>query len=315
MSRPATALALALTLALTGCLGGRGFDPRAARFPLLAVTPPVPSEARLAGGVPVYLLEDRDVPLVRVYLAFRGGSLYDPSDLAGLADVTELAWRTGGAGGLSPEEVDDALDGRGMELGVSLGRETGWITLSCLPGDLADGLDLLARVVLAPAFREDRVGWARSQVAEQLRREGDDPQRLAFRELRRALYPGHPRGVIPTPETAGRVERAHVVDLHRRLVSGGAWLVGAVGDFDRAELLRELAARFGGLPGDGGEFLPLPAPAEPEPRTVLVRRPLPQVTLVWARLGPGRAEPGFYALDLADHVLGSGGFQSRLVRE
>jgi zinc protease len=59
----------------------------------------------------------------------------------------------------------------------------------------------------------------------------------------------------------------------------------------------------------------LPAPSEPEPRIFLVRKLLPQSTIVWARLGPARTDPRFYPLDMADYVVGSGGFQARLVRE
>ncbi len=322
MRRPGTAavlaralFAVAAALGAWGCAGPRGLDPRTARFPAPELRPPELAEARLSGGAPVFLLEDHDVPLVRVYVSFRGGSLYDPPEQAGLAEVAALAWRTGGAGDLSPEAFDQALEERAIDLGLGLGRDTGWASLSALPGDLDRGLELLAALVNAPAFREERVAWAASQAGERIRREADDPQDLAFRELRRALYPGHPRGVIPTLETVSRVTREGAVDLHRRLLRDGAWAFGVVGDFAPGPLLASLEAHFGALPAEGAGFPPVPLPPEPEARTVLVPRALPQASVVWARLGPSRTAPEFYALDVADHLLGSGGFQSRLVRE
>lgn len=315
VSRSVLAL-LCLAALCAGCAGQpTQLDPRSASFPAPAFQPPVPTQARLAGGARTYLLPDHDVPLVRLFLAFRGGSLHDPPEKAGLAQVTSLAWRTGGTEGLSPEALDEALEGKGMQLSVSLGRELGWIGLSVLPGDLGEGLDLLTRIVRAPAFSENRVGWALTQVSERIQREVDDPQALAFRELKRALYRGHPRGVIPTAETVRNVQRGDIVALHRRILKESAWVLGAVGDFDAAALAQELEARFSDLPGSGPAFGALPPPQKPEARVILVRRPLPQSTIVWARLGPARTAPEFYPLEVLDYAAGSGGFQSLLVRE
>lgn len=305
-----------LTVAsLCGCAAGRGLDPRTATFAPLRFDPPAVREARLAGGARTFLLPDRDVPLVRVFLSFRGGAVYDPPEKAGLAQVLGPAWRTGGAGDLSPEALDEALESRGMELSLGLGRDKGSAALTVLTADLDRGLELLSRVVWEPAFRPDRVAWAVAQAKEGIRREVDDPDALAFRELRRALYAGHPRGVVATEETAGRVERGDLLAAHRRLVTEGAWTLGVVGDFDPDRLLPALERLFGGLPGGGPAFAPLPAPPEPASRLVLVPKALPQSTLVWARLGPPRLSPEFPALDLADYLLGGAGFQSRLMRE
>ncbi len=301
---------------LAACAGPGGLDPRTARFPAPRFEPVKPAEAVLAEGGPTLLwVEDHDVPLVRLVLGFRGGELYDPDDRLGLARVAERAWRTGGAGDWSPEAFDEALESRGIELDLTLGRTQGWITLSVLPGDLEQGLDLLAALVWEPRFDPDRVAWARTQVEDAIRREADDPQGLAFRELRRALYAGHPRGRVPTLESVGRVDRSDVVELHRRVVTSSAWIVGAVGDFDPAALSRALAGRFGRLPGNGDGFQRIPPPAPAAPRTVLVPKALPQATVVWARLAPARSDPDFYPMTVLNHALGAGGFGSRLMRE
>ncbi len=314
-AREAAASLLLAALLLGGCATARRLDPRTAEFPLPAFEPPHPGEIRLSRGAPAYLLEDRDVPLIRLYLGFKGGALYDPADKAGLASVAALAWRTGGVEGFGPEAFDEAVEGRGMNLALALGRDTGWISLSVLPVDLERGLDLLARLVLRPSFDGERFAWAKTRVADRVRRQVDDPQTLAFQELRKALYRGHPRGVEATVETIERVDLEDVVGLHRRLVEDGVWKLGVVGDFDSEPLGALLEDYFGGLPGEGHGFPPLPPPPVPEPRLVLVPRNLPQSTIVWARLGPERTSREFYPLEVADYVLGSGGFQSRLVRE
>ncbi|GAB6062106.1 MULTISPECIES: M16 family metallopeptidase [Deferrisoma] len=317
--RPASLRALALAvgiLTLAACAGRRPLDPRTAVYPPPRLPEIEVQGGRLApGGAEWFWVEDHDVPLIRLYLAVRGGEVYDPPELAGLARVASLAWRTGGAGDLDPEAFDRALENRGMDLSVHLGRDKGWITLTVLPEDLDRGLDLLAKLLWEPALRADRVDWAKAQVAEALRREADEPQSLGFREMRRALFRGHPRGRVPTEETVGRIGRDDLVEIHRRLVSEGTWALGAVGDFEPEDLRERLAARFGRLPGRGGAFPLLTPPAEPQPTVVIVPKALPQTTVIWARIGPARLSEDFAALEVCDHVLGSGGFTARLVRE
>ncbi len=281
----------------------------------LQFSPPKIQEARLSGGARVFLLEDHDVPLVRVFLSFRGGAVYDPPEKAGLAQVTGLAWRTGGTAARSPQALDEALEKKGIELSLSLGRDKGGASLSVLTPQVEEGLAILSQLVREPAFRQDRVDWAAAQVANGIRREGDEPESLAFRELRRALYRGHPRGVVATEETVKRVTRDDALDLHRRLLSQGAWVIGVAGDFRAEQILADLEREFGKLPGDGTAFPRLAAPPPPAPRVILVPKPLPQSTVLWARLGPNRTSPEFYALDLADYAVGSGGFQCRLSQE
>lgn len=304
-------------LLLAGCAttAPPRLNPRAASFPPPRFEPLVPAETAISGGARVFWLEDHDVPLVRVYLAFRGGSVYDTPEKEGLAAVTAKVWRTGGAGDMTPEAFDEALESKGVELSLSMGRETGWVSLSVLPDDLDEGLRLLALLLREPSFRADRVGWAVRQVAEEIRREADDPEALAFRELRRALYSGHPRGEVPTLETVGRVKRADVVAFHQRLTWEGEWVLGVVGDFESAALRRTLEGLLGWLPSAGQGFPPVPPPPPPEPRTVVLRKELPQSTLIWARLGPGRTDRAFYPLEIADYLVGAAGLQSRLVQD
>ncbi|MBI5445938.1 MAG: insulinase family protein, partial [Deltaproteobacteria bacterium] len=298
--------------------------PAAARVPLdiakltqsaLSFSPPQVQRARLSGGASVFLLEDHDVPLVRIFLAFRGGSVHDPAEKAGLAQVTGLAWRTGGTAARPPEAFDEALEGQGIELSLSFGRDSGSASLSLLPDQVDRGLSLLSELLRTPAFRQDRVGWAVTRIAESLRREADEPMPLAFREARRALYQGHPRGTVATQETVRKVTREDVLALHGKVVEESAWAVGVVGDFRSEELLKALDRYLGMLPAENKAFPSTPQPPLPKTRLVLVPKALPQATILWARFAPPRTAPDFYSLALADYLFGSGGFQCRLARE
>ena len=142
----------------------------------------------------------REIPLVRLSLTFKGGSVHDPAELAGLAELTGEVWREGGTLSRAPEALDDLLDRNAIQLGVSPGRETGSFSLNALSGDLEQGLDLLSELLHEPGFDEERLGWARERMKDALVRERDAPGALAYRALRAALYKDHPRSIEPTPE-------------------------------------------------------------------------------------------------------------------
>jgi zinc protease len=138
---------------------------------------------------------------------------------------------------------------------------------------------------------------------------------LAFRELRRALFDGHPRGTVPTRETVRKVSREDVLALHRKVLEESAWTVGVVGDFRSEELLAALERHLGTLPAENRAFPSASPPGPPKTQVILVPKALPQATILWARFAPPRTASDFYSLGVADYLFGSGGFQCRLARE
>lgn len=315
MIRRALPLLLVVFIAASA-LGADRLDPRAATFPTPVFTPPAPLQSALPSGANLFLAEDHDIGLVRLWFTFIGGSLYDPEGLEGLSEITGAAWRTGGTAGLSPEKFDEALEARGIELNLSLGRETGMASLSLLPRDLEVGLDLLAELLFSPAFDAGRFHLAVADKKDAIRREADDPDALAFRQMRKTLYAGHPRSRQATLASVGAVKLADAVNLHKELLASSAWVVGAVGDFNPATLTEALKKRFGSLSGErGARFAPLPAPKPITPAIVFVPKKLNQTTVVWASLAPGLTSPERAPLDIADFILGGSGFQSRLMRK
>jgi zinc protease len=307
---------LLVALCLVGCASGEvRLDPRTAHFAPPEFTPLEPVEFELSGRAKVFLVENHDLPLVRLRMTFRGGEVHDPEGLEGLSSVTGSAWRTGGTTSRTPEEFDDLLEERGIELGLSLGREFGSASLSVLAGDLDRGLDVLAELLFSPALDRERFEWSVKKKLEGLAREEDSPATLAYRELRRVLYRGHVRGRHPTPESVQKITLEDVARLRRSLVEESAWTFGAEGDFNSEGLVAKLEARFGVLKGESQVFAPPPPPPAIEPKLVIVEKKLAQTTLVWADFGPNATSAERAPLELADFVLGGGGFQSRLSRK
>ncbi len=71
---------------------------------------------------------------------------------------------------------------------ISMSMESAQVNFSVLNKDLDPGLDLLAQILIHPAFEQNKFELAKQLKNEELRRLKDEPQSLAFREFNRLIY-------------------------------------------------------------------------------------------------------------------------------
>ena len=142
---------------------------------------PQPRRVELDNGMTVFLIEDRELPVVNASARVGVGSVYAPAELAGLADVTGTVMRTGGTETMTPDELDTFLEDRGASIETSIGESSGSASFSTLKENLDEVLPVFVEVLQNPAFREEKVELAKTQQKSLISRRNDDPQQIAFR--------------------------------------------------------------------------------------------------------------------------------------
>jgi len=291
-------------------------DPRTMSFPELRFQIPTAERVVLECGMPVYLLRDTELPIINVTAMVRTGSVYEPAAKTGLAALTGGVMRNGGAGGLSPEKMDDELEFMASAVESGIGADMGTVSLTSLTKNFSHALRIFSDVLLRPDFSQKRVDIARNHLIEGLRRQNDDPKEIAGRELNRAIYAGHPLGAVPTFASVNAITRQDMVDFHRRFFRPDAMILAVSGDFDRETLLRELNAVFG-KPAAGSlpQMPEIPQPAaDPRPEVIYGKKEVNQTVIRMGHLGITKDDPDLYALRVLDYILG-GSFTSRLTME
>lgn len=290
-------------------------DPDRLAYEEIRFSPPKPERIVLENGLTVYFLEDRELPLVNVSFVVGAGSVFEPPGKEGLAEMTGDVMRTGGAGKLTGDKVDEELDYLAAPISINLGMEYGTGSLAVLKKDLARAFRIFADILRAPAFEEEKLEQQKKLKIEELRRVFDKPQRLAFREFKRALYAGNPRGRLPEIATIEAIEREDLVAFHKTHVFPRNLRLAVTGDITKEEAL-ELIGRHLGDWDDEGDFgtVPLPKPQEDSPLYFYAKK-VPQSTVIIGTIGPGKESPDFYPFTVLDHLLGSGGFRSRIFQE
>jgi zinc protease len=202
-------------------------------------------------------------------------------------------------------------------MGSEISSQSGSVTVNSLTAEWATALPLFTDVLRRPAFDPAQVDLGKKRLAEEIIRTPDSPDSLAFREFRRRLYAGNPRGRWATAEEVRHLTREDVEALHRSFFFPDRIILGFSGDFDRTHLLRTLEERLGDWQPAPRPLTRVPYPTDGEMDVALhlVDRDLPQTTLVLGHLAPPKDHPDHAALLVANFILGEGGFNSRMVRE
>lgn len=291
-------------------------NPRTMKFPELNFQIPKAERVVLDCGMPVYLLRDTELPIINMTAMVRVGSVYEPAAKSGLSGMVGSVMRSGGAGGVAPEKMDDELEFMAAAVESSIGSDMGSVSMTALKKNFSRTLQTFSDVLLHPDFSEKRVEIARKQIVEALRRQNDDPKDIAGREIGRAIYAGHPLGEITTFESISSITRQDLVDFHQHYYRLDNMILAVSGDFDRAALLKELNATF----KPEGKLIALIIPDVPQPKqqyqaeVLYGRKEVNQTVIRMGHLGLNKDNPDIYAVRLLDYILG-GSFTSRLTME
>lgn len=301
--------------------GRAGHAVGVALLAVLALTATAPSAASpalahretLPNGIVLLVAERPAVPIVAVRVLHRAGAIFDPPDRSGLANLTG-SLLTRGAGPRTGREIDTAIEFVGGRLEAGAGRDGLTVSLAVLARDLGLGLDLLADVILRPAFPEDEVKRKTAEIQAAIQRSEENPEAVAARALARLVFPGHPYAVPVegTRESVGRLGRDDVVKFWKGYVRPDTTVVAVVGAVSIAQARREILARFGAWPRPGGA-----APTPPSPAVGMtagsetIKRELTQATILLGRHAVNQRHPDYYPLSVASYILG-GGSASRL---
>ncbi len=286
------------------------------KFPPLEFSFPKVDVSRLSNGMRLYLKEDHELPLVEMTLMVEGGSIYDPADKTGLSELFAATLETGGAGDLSAAALEDELESMAAVLAVSSSSYDYSIDLSLPQQDLSRGIEILSDLLRRPRFETDRLELARKQLLEAIRRKNDDPDEVSSRLLAAAVFPGHPFGRTPDAEQVKKFTREDLLNLQQENLQPQKIWIAVSGDFAKDRLIELLERSLGDWRpvATAPQFIPA-LPAEPSGKIWLANKDVPQTSIKLGHIGISKDSPDFFPLQVANFILGGGGFNSRMMRE
>ncbi len=203
--------------------------------------------AVLDNGLTVYLYEDHRLPLFSAQAMMRCGGIYDPNEKNGLSSLVGTVMRSGGTKSISGDSLNNMLELMGGTLETMIGTEQGSASLNVLAKDQETGLKLLADVLRNPAFPQDKLDLAKTDMKNQIRRRNDDPNRLVAMYFANTIYGNHPLGRMLEWSTVKGITVQDLNEYHDKYIVPNNIILGFSGDFKKDELLAKIKQYFGRL--------------------------------------------------------------------
>lgn len=279
-------------------------------YPPLQFNLPKAERVVLANGIVVYIMEDHELPLISVNALIKTGSMYDPDGKEGVAELTATVMRTGGTAKLNSKEIDERFDFLAASPSISMSIESASIDFYFLSKDLDQSLDLLAQIIIQPAFEQNKFILARELKIEDLRRLKDEPQRLAFREFNRLIYRDNPRGRFASTKSLSNIERDDLIKFHKQFFSPDKMMLAVTGDITKEEVINRINKYFGQWKINSRASKISNLPQKTKGGLYYVNKEISQSTIICGELSISKKNPDFYAFTILDFIIGSGGFPS-----
>ena len=271
----------------------------------------------LGSGIVVLGQAQPDDPAVSARIRLLAGAAQDPADLPGVAHLTARTMLRG-AGERSFAEINDLTDGLGSSIGISAGRGAIDLSIVCLAEDLPTMLDLASDVVRRPHLPAAELEKIRQESRGSIRESLDSTAARAERAMREMVYPeSHPArpSILGDLDTIERIDRAALVDFHATHLGPNAMVAVAVGGIASvAHFATMIEEHFGdwGAPATRPDPVPAAVPLTTRARADVAIDGKSQADVAIGFPTVPRLHPDYYALDVANLILGRLGLYGRL---
>ncbi|MCZ4259344.1 pitrilysin family protein [Limimaricola sp. G21655-S1] len=272
-------------------------------------------EVTSPSGIEAWLVEDHSIPFTALEIRFEGGTgLDDPDSLGAVNLMTGLLEE--GAAGMDARAFQAAREDLAAKFGFDVGADTLSVSAKMLSENRDAAVDLLRAALVEPRFDPEAIERVRGQVQSILRQDAQNPNRIAGRAFYEAAFGDHPYGRPDngTAESVAALTREDLVAAHEAALTREGVHVGAVGDITPDELGALLDELLGDLPASGPE-LPGHVDFGLSGGIDVIDYPSPQSVALFGQRGLKREDEDFFAAYVLNHILGGGGFESRLMTE
>lgn len=270
-------------------------------------------------GARVYFVENRDLPMLDVSVEFPAGSGYDTAEKAGLAAMTNRLVNLG-ADGMSEDEIARRMADVGAQFGRRFDTDRAGYSLRTLSSarERREALDVMTRVLRGPAFSKDVLEREKARIVAGIKEADTQPDSIAARAFYPMIYGQHPYALRGSGEvgTVEKLTREDLEGFYRSHYAARFAVVAMVGDMTRAEaealaeqLTRDLPA------GSSAEPVLPPVPRLDAGAVRVIAHASTQAHILVGAPGSRRIDPDYFPLYVGNHILGGGGFTSRITDE
>jgi zinc protease len=273
-------------------------------------------ELTTKSGIKAWLVEERAVPLLAMRFAFEGGNAQDPLGREGLANFITGMFDEG-AGDLDATAFQKRAEEIAMRLSFDDAKDNIYGSFETLSENRAAAVAMLKLALNRPRFDAQAMDRVRGQLISGLAFAARDPNRVANDHWFKSAFPDHPYGrpANGTEASIRAITRDDLDGYRRRIMARENLRVVIVGDIGAAEASSLLDDVFGELPAKPDLKAVPPAAFAAKGKLAVVDMAVPQSVAVFGAPAIARKDPDFMPAFVLNHILGGGGFSSRLMEQ
>jgi zinc protease len=271
------------------------------------------TRVELDNGMIIFLVEDHDLPVVRLGARLRVGSIYEPGAKIGMSDIMGTVMRTGGTEKYPGDELDIMLENMGASVESGVNDASGSVSMRCLSENLDEVMDVFVDILRNPAFPQEKIDLALTQSKTAISRRNDEADGIAWREIFKLYYgDDSPYARQPEYDTLDAIVRGDLVGFHQYFVHPNNIILTVGGDFDTQGMLDKIKAAFEDW-SYVDTFFPPDPPVHPTKPTIayIFKEDVNQSNIRMGHIGIMHDDEHFFPLRILNEILG-GGFSSRL---
>lgn len=273
------------------------------------------TRVRFDNGLTVLVRENHAAPVAVLQGSLPAGVVYEPSALAGLTAFTASMLSRGSAN-YAFAAFNEAVEAVGGNLTFAADTHSTDAAITCLSEDLPLLIDIMADALRRPQFPVEHVERVRRQRLVRLQERDEDTGAVASLRFYEDLFGReHPYGRANDgyPETVHAIHRSDLVDFqaHRYTPQGAVFVVA--GDVETQAVLDLLHRKLGDWQAGPPAAVTLP-PVARHGRTRLMTgmEGKVQADIILGAPAIARPDPDFYAVRVANCILGQFGLMGRL---
>lgn len=267
-------------------------------------------------GLRVYYVGVSELPMLDLRVVFAAGSARD-GEQGGVATLTN-AMLDQGAGELNADQLASAFESVGAQSGNGSARDMAWLSLRTLTleAQKKKALDTWLTVLSKPSFPEKEFKNLQKLTLVGLEAKKQSPSALSSEAFYKHLYQDHPyaRPSSGTEDSVKALTPEQLQAFYKQYYVARNAVLAIVGNVDRAEaetIAKQVASSL-----QEGKAAPALAEVEQlkKANNVAIKFPSGQSHILIGQVGNKRGDPDYYKLYLGNHILGGGGFTSRLMQ-
>lgn len=278
---------------------------------------PKPVEKTLPNGLRVVVVQRSITPLISAQLLIKSGGEVDPSDLAGVGDMT-AALLTRGTTTRSATQIAESIEALGGFIGSGGRWDSSVISVDVMSSRIAPAMEVFADVVRNPAFKDEEIDRLRKQYLNNLKVSFGQPGAIARFAAARVVYGDGPYGhpLSGTPESLPRIKRDDILKVHATHYRPDNAILVIGGDMTPEDGFALAQKYFGDWQGSartvsGGSLGLSSTAGSNKPRVLVIDMPgAGQAAVLTARSAINRSSPDYFRGIVANAVLS--GYSGRL---